>query len=259
MTTDPFHPQKRPSRLGSVGHMEKLEASTLDALDAICRLRRFEPGQTVVLDGERPEFIGCVRSGYLRMQKTLADGRQHMVGLLVEGDMFGHMFNGPIKFALEAATEAEIWAFQRAPFEDLLLHAPDLERAVILNILNELDRARDWMVILGNNRVTGRIAGFLLVLCNRFFGVDHLLRIGSGSVDVKVPIGRHDLANLLGTRPESLSRAFHALADSGAIELLKPDLIRIRDVSALAAEAGEDAMDENAHLRGLLQLLKKRA
>lgn len=241
-----------------MAQFSELDTGTITALEAICRRRRFEAGQTVCHVGDHAGFIGCVKSGYLRMQKTLADGRQHIVGLMVEGDMFGRVFNGPLHFAIEAATDAEVCAFQRAPFEALLLERPDLERIVLLNVLNELDRARDWMMVLSNQKVSGKVAGFLLVLCSRFASIDHLLRPGEDGIDVRIPIGRPDLAHLLGTRPESISRALHALDEAGHIQILQPDLIRIRDVEALAEEAGDEDLAEGINLRELVLTLQRR-
>ena len=170
----------------------------------------------------------------------------------------GQVFNGPLHFAIEASTDAEVWAFKRGPFEDLLLRAPDLERVVMLNILNELDRARDWMVIVSGQRVTGRLAGFLLVMCSTFADIDHILVKKGHSLEIKIPIGRNDLANLLGTRTESISRAFHALQDEGDIEIIGSDHVRILDIEGLANKAGEDGHSSNANLRDLLQILEQR-
>lgn len=236
-----------------------LSDDAVATLRDICSLRRYAAGQTVAEAGEEPGFVGCVQTGVLRMQKTLHDGRQHIVGLLVEGDVFGRALGGPLDLAIEAATDTEVMAFRRAPFEALLLRSPELDRLVILNVMNELDRARDWMIILGTPRIRERLAGFLLVLCTRFCSVDHLLRPRNGSLDVKVPISRTDLAHLLGTRPESISRAFHALADTGCIGIRQPDLIEIRDLDALAAEAGEDELRGSNTLNSLLSTLRARA
>ena len=242
----------------SIRHLSELQDDTLEALDAICRVRRYSAGQTVVFDGEHAEFIGCVKTGFLRMQKSLADGREHIVGLLVEGDMFGRVYNGPLHFGIEAATDAEICAFQRAPFEALLTRTPDLERVVMLNILNELDRARDWMILLSNQRGSARVAGFLLILCTRFVGIDHILRVNEHRLEVKVPISRSDLAHLLGIRPESISRAFHALADLGCIEIVRPDLMRILDFEALADAAGEEDLQLSPNLLQTIGALQGR-
>jgi CRP/FNR family transcriptional regulator, anaerobic regulatory protein len=245
-------------KLGDLPQFAALCDDTRAELAALCRLRGYRAGQTVVPDGEPSAYVGFVKTGFLRMQKTSSDGRQHIVGLLVEGDMFGQIFSGPNNFAIEAATSAEICAFQRAPFEALLERSPGLERLVFLNILNELDRTRDWMVILSGQKVTGRLAGFLIVMCSRYSEVDHVLTEGEEGLEVKIPISRIDLAHLLGTRPESISRAFHALADAGDIRILRPDLVRITDLEALAAHAGEEDALSGPSLRGLVAAASRR-
>jgi CRP-like cAMP-binding protein len=131
----------------------QLRPETRDALEAMCRVKSYHANQTVTYAQEKPDFIGCVLTGILRIQKTLADGREHIVGLLVEGDVFGRVFDGAAEFSIEAATDTEICAFPRAEFEALLFQSPDLERAVLLNITNELDRAREWLIILSNHKM----------------------------------------------------------------------------------------------------------
>lgn len=116
------------------------------SLDAICTHRRYAAGQTVAFSGEPSEFIGIVFRGILRLQKTLPDGREHIVGLLVDGDMFGRVFDGGLHFCIEAVTETEVYTFRRTGFEDILRRSPELDRLLMLHLLNELDRARDWMI-----------------------------------------------------------------------------------------------------------------
>lgn len=239
-------------------HFAARDPETLAELESICRMRRYRAGQTVVDAGEAAEFIGCVRRGYLRMQKTLTDGRQHIVGLLVEGNVFGRAFGEPPNFAIEAATDAEVCAFARAPFEALLERSPELDRMMLLDTLNELDRARDWMMILSNQKVSGRVAGFLLVLCSRFAELDHLLRPGGEGIDIQIPISRPDLAHLLGSRVESISRGIHALKDAGHVEILRPDLIRILDIRALATAAGDESLAEGVNLKDIVTMLRKK-
>lgn len=226
-------------------------------LRSICRTRTFSAGQIIAEIGMPPPFSGVVRSGILRMQKSLPDGRQHVVGLLVEGDMFGRIFNGEMHFSLEAATEAEVYTFPKPRFESILLRSPALDRLLLLNLLTELDRARDWMIILANPKVRGRLAGFLLLLCTRFRKVGGMVSVANERLRIRIPLIRPDIAHLLGTRIESVSRGFHALADDGLIEVLRPDLIDLCNLEALADEAGEpDIGDQAAHEMMRLSLRK---
>ncbi len=240
--------------LSGLPHFADLPDDTRTALQNFCQLRTYRAGQTIFDAGGTPPYIGCVLNGFLRMQKTLYDGRQHIVGLLVEGDMFGRAFDGgPVQFAVEAATDAEVCAFQSASFEDLLVRSSELERLVMLNFLNELDRARDWIVITSGKRVTARLAGFLLMICTRFAKVDHLLQVRAHALEVKIPISRIDLAHLLGTSTESISRAFHALAGNGWINIQRPDVIEVFDLEALCREVGDEGTTSYTSVKALIE------
>lgn len=230
---------------------------TRASLESMCRMRVCREGQTVVQEEASTDFVGCVLSGILRMQKTLADGRHHIVGLLVEGDIFGRVFGGAVEFAIEAATDVEFCAFPRGEFEKLLMRSPDLDRAVMLNMLNELDRARDWMIILSNQKITSRVAGFLLLMISRFSAIDHILEASDSGIEIRIPISREDLSHFLGTRPESISRALHALQDDGDIRIVEPNVIRVLDFNALARKAGEDEIDGTRSLREILNVTRQ--
>ena len=226
-----------------------LSSDVREELRQLCRQRSFSSGQTIVHAGENPDDVGFVQDGFLRMQKTLPDGRQHIVGLLGQSDMYGRVFDTAAHFAIEAATPAKLCLFRRAAFDDIVARSPDLERAILLQFMNELDRARDWMMILANHKIRARLAGMLLVFAKQMRSIDHLVTESRGQITVHIPIGRADLAHLLGTRPESISRAFHALADDGLLQIHQPDLITLRDPDALAEESGElfglDRMSEH--------------
>lgn len=225
-------------------------------LAAMCQSRTYQAGEVIVEIGTHSPFIGIVRDGMLRMQKSLPDGRQHVVGLLVVGDMFGRVFDGNMHFSVEAATGATVFQLQRPAMEELLLRSPELDRVLLLNMMSELDRARDWMIILANPKVRGRLAGFLLLLCTRFGSAETFVRMEDGALHIRIPLARTDLAHLLGTRVESVSRGFHALANDALIEILRPDLMAIRQIDALIDEVGDPDLVDQEALRTMIRTLQ---
>src|SRR6056297_2185454 len=113
-------------------HLASLPAATKAELAALRRVRHVGPGELLIGEGAIPTHVGMVESGVLRMQKSLATGRQHIVGLLVSGDMFGRSPDGALGFDIEAATAGVVCTFPRAPFEALVQRSAALERVVML-------------------------------------------------------------------------------------------------------------------------------
>lgn len=88
-------------------------------------------------------------------------------------------------------------------------------------------------------------------MSTRFVDTDHILTATVAGSEVKIAASRHDLTHLLGTRTESISRAFYSRADAGAVEILESDRFLRKNAKILADEAGEDAIETTVLLTGL--------
>ena len=94
-------------------------------------------------------------------------------------------------------------------FRDLLSSEP----AVALSVIDEL--ARRWVGAVAMTKrnaidVPSRVAMYLSELPKT--------PLGNDSYAVEIPVARVELAALLNTTPETLSRAFHTLQQRGLIE-----------------------------------------
>ncbi len=240
------------------GRSESLPFQTLSpellvALGAIGRPKTLACDEVLVAAGEQPGIVGFVMDGVLRMEKTLIDGQRQIVGLLVAGDMFGRVFDGAFPFSVEAATECEICSFPKTRFETLLEGSPELERVLLLNQLNELDSAREWLGLLANHRTIDKVAGFLVFLHRRWAHLAETRKQPELGTLIDLPISRLDMAEALGTRTEGISRAFHALQDRKLITIVTPYRFVIHDFDELERMSGlsesESEIDARAAMR----------
>lgn len=218
-----------------------LSAATRLELARLARARTYRAGETVLAESEDIGFVGNVISGVLRMQKTLPDGRQQIVGLLLPSDMFGRVFSETSPIAIEAATDAVLCCYNRASFEAMLERCPELEHQVLISVSHELDAARDWMLLLATQTVLERVATFLIMLCKKSPGL-RACDLGTGAA-VSVPIARKDMAAYLGTTVESLSRSIQQLARSGVIRIIDAQRFEIADLRRLLNVSGHDSAD----------------
>jgi len=196
---------------------------------------RTVPARTILAtEGAVADETGFVLRGTLARTRLLPDGRPHILGLVVPTGLYGRLLGGTHRHDLEALTESRLLALDRPGFERLLNEEPEAERQLLAHALDELDRAHEQVLLLNGSRIVGRVASFLLLLPQDDGG-----RAGGGPV-VQVPLTRADLAGYLGTRTETLSRAFHELAARGVLHIVDPYRFEILSPGALRALAGQD-------------------
>ncbi|EHK53263.1 Crp/Fnr family transcriptional regulator [Allomesorhizobium alhagi] len=196
-----------------------IDSAIKQELERLARVRRYAAGETVFGEEEEIPFVGNVVSGVLRMQKTIPDGRQQIVGLLVPSDMFGRVFSHRSQVSIEAATPVTLCCYSRRAFEALLGRFPALEHRMLLSILDELDAAQDWMMLLGCQTVMERVATFLLIVRGRSPGLSAPAPNRPTSYEIEVPINRRDMAAYLGTTAESISRSIQEMARQGVLRI----------------------------------------
>jgi CRP/FNR family transcriptional regulator len=211
-------------------------------LVASASVSMFQNGDVILPEGARSERIGYVIDGALGMEKSLPDGRTHLIGLLVPTDMYGRLFDGGSTYDLVALSDSRVFTFARDAFENVLVGSPEVERRFLVSLLDELDAAREWILLLGGHKVIERVSSFLLVMLRRNLR-STAARNGTASGRViRIPIRRADLAHHLGARPESISRALHDLEKRGIVELIDPNTIRVRDLAGLVKISGSDLL-----------------
>ncbi|WP_164871813.1 Crp/Fnr family transcriptional regulator [Solirhodobacter olei] len=255
MTDSPFEPA--PSAEGAEvaeGKLDRLLATLppdlRPKLESICQRRSVRAGEVLVEEGEDSLVIGYVLSGMLGMVKLLPDGRRHIIGLLVPTDMYGRLFNGKFSYQIDALSDAELVVCSRPAFEALLEQAPVAERLFMVDMFDELDAAREWILVLGGPKVVQRVASFLLILCRRKMRGAIPADTDDDPINLRLAIRRPDLAQYLGARPESLSRAFHQLERDGLLRMNSPHDFDILDVPGLIDVAGHDLVIEESAARG---------
>ena len=211
----------------------------LDLLSDIKAYREVRAGGSIVGAGERTNFLGSVVEGVAAMSRLLADGRRQVVGLLLPGDFIGRPFSPVAPFDLTAITPVRLCTFSRPRFEELVRQMPALEHRLLEMTLDELDSAREWMVLLGRKSAQERVTSFLM----RFVPNRGVIGCGGPQAggDEKVVVlrmTRQEIADYLGLTIETVSRVLSDLKRRGIISIEKNDRIRLADVCRVCRLTG---------------------
>lgn len=217
----------------------RCEPDELARLEAIKYYRTYEAGQRIVWAGDEMGFVASVVSGVATLSQTLEDGRTQMVGLLLPSDFVGRPGRATTPYDVQAVTDVTLCCFRRLPFEKIMAETPHVGERLLEMTIDELDAARQWMLVLGRKTAREKIASFLAILAKRESLVG--LAQATGPIALKVALTREAMADYLGLTLETVSRQISALKRDGIIELEGKREIVVPDVARLLEETGENA------------------
>ena len=217
----------------------RCEIDELAQLEKIKYYRTFEAGQTVVWAGDRMDFVASVVTGVASLTRTLEDGRTQMVGLLLPSDFVGRPGRDLAPYNAVATTDVLMCCFRKKPFEDMMLKTPSVGQRLLEMTLDELDAAREWMLLLGRKTAREKIASLIVILAQR----DAMLKKNrpSTQITLDLPLTREAMADYLGLTLETVSRQVSSLKRDGLIELRGKRHITIPDFELLLEAAGDDS------------------
>lgn len=206
-------------------------------LEQIKTYRTYAAGEAIIWRGEPVEFVASVVKGVATLNKTMEDGRTQMVGLLLPSDFLGRPGREAIDFDVTAVTEVTLCRFDRIEFEKMLARTPNLSQRLMELALDELDAARDWMLLLGRKTAREKIATFVEMLARRSTQPD----IVDARPAMQLPMTRDQIANFLGLTLETVSRQLSALKKEGVISFSDRRNFEVIDLAALHVATGDDA------------------
>ena len=216
----------------------RCEPPELEELDTMKFYRSFEAGQTVVWAGDRMDFMASVVSGIASLSQTMEDGRTQIVGLLLPSDFLGRPGREFATYDVTATTDLVMCCFRRKPFEAFMARTPHLANRMLEMTLDELDAAREWMLLLGRKTAREKIASLFVIIGRRDAALK--LKETDGELAFDLPLTREAMADYLGLTLETVSRQISSLKREGLIRLEGKRRIVIPDFQALMAETGDD-------------------
>jgi len=215
--------------IGSIPLFNGLSEQQLGEIRGIARDRFYDKGKEIFAEGDEGGGFYIVASGQVKVFKLSPEGKEHILHIYGPGHSFGEVpvFSGE-RFPASAETllKSHLLFFPRTDFVALLSGNPSL----CMNLLADLSlRLRQFTIQIENltlKEVPGRLASYLLTLSDEE---------GQGN-SLSLNISKGQLAGLLGTIPETLSRIFLKMNNAGLIEV-KGKEITILDRNGLQALA----------------------
>ncbi|MCU0801471.1 MAG: Crp/Fnr family transcriptional regulator [Rhodobacteraceae bacterium] len=216
----------------------RCDTDELTQLEQMKYYRSFQAGQSIIWAGDPMEFVGSVVNGVATLTQTMEDGRRQMVGLMLPSDFVGRPGRAAAAFDVTAKTDLVMCCFRKKPFEAMMATTPHIAQRLLEMTLDELDAAREWMLLLGRKTAREKIASLIAIIARRDAALH--LRAAKGGISVDLPLTREEMADYLGLTLETVSRQISALKKDGVIILDGNRHVSIPDLNRLLEEAGDD-------------------
>lgn len=166
-----------------------------------------------------------LRSGYVKLTTSLADGREQILRLACPGQMFGFesLNDRFYPYSARALTAVEVCTVRHRDMMQLLEQDTGVSLRMIRMLNEELERSKALIRDLGLKSSTERLASFILSLAPK-------RRASAG--DFALPLTRKEISEMLGLTEETVSRAVARLRRAGLVRTAR-GWVRVLDAERL--------------------------
>jgi len=189
---------------------EGLVDTQIQLLDAIVEKRKYLRGKVIFTEGEEATGLYVLCAGRIKIYKLSSDGKEQILHIFGPGEPFGEVAvfaGGQFPAYAEALESSETLFFPRKKFIELITKDPSMAMDMLAMLSKRLRYFTQLVENLSLKEVPQRLAAYLLVLDN----------IKNKQDIVELDIAKGQLASLLGTIPETLSRILNKMSGQGYI------------------------------------------
>ncbi len=189
-----------------------LSPALLEQLSALASSQKFQRGESIFFEGDKATGFYMVGQGRVKIYKMSLDGKEQILHIFGPGEPFGEVpvFHGRPFPANAISIEASTMLFfPRQRFIELINSTPSLALSMLAVLSMRLRRFAAQVESLSLKEVPARLAAHLIYLTEE--------QNNTSMVRLDIPKGQ--LASLLGTSPETLSRIFTKMSNEGIIRV----------------------------------------
>ncbi len=192
------------------------------------RPSHYHRNQILFFEGGQANHLFSLRSGLVKLVKSLENGKDRIVRALFPGEIFGFEALAETSYPLTAVVlkDSEICSISREAFFDFLRSNADITLSVIAFLVGEVDRVRAQITDMSFKDARTRLATLLLSL------VAPADASANGKGEFNLPFSSQEVGEILELSSETVSRTWTALQKDRLLEkhgrlIVIPDLHKL--------------------------------
>jgi len=207
----------------------------LASIDRSKRVATYEPGETLFSQGDPGNGVYCIKSGLIGLRRVDVNGNSVLLRLSTAGSTVGYrtfLTKQAHANSAEVLTTSVACYIARPQIETLLKSNPLLGERFLQHFTDDAIQIENDYVRSMTMGMKSRFMHLMLVFYQRFGYEDN-----DGTAIVELPVKRSELAELVGVRPESISRLIDKL-ETDKIMRFKDRKVRIADIADILQQVG---------------------
>lgn len=213
-----------------------LEPKHQRRLDRAASLYGIDRGQGVFYEDSPALAVQCIVGGIVKLHKRGPRREPYVIRLLGPGDILSYrpiLADEPYSATAEATRPTTVCSIPRDTFLSLIDESAELSRRFLAKLAVELRISEEQALAVSQQSVRQRSAGLLLFLIERFPAKER------NSNQIECELSRLEMAQMVGTAPETFSRILRSMAGDGVIEVDRTSIC-LKDIDRLRRIVGED-------------------
>lgn len=204
--------------IGQLWIFEGLGQDELEALAAKAVRARHQAGEAVFLQGERAQSIFLIKSGRIRLSRTMQNGAEVILDIRKPGDCLGEYILNDLDDEYHYPVSAwcmedvVVCGFTRLIFEELVLAHPTIGLKVIRNMAGRIAHLTERLDAMSQTHLEEKLFGVLLNVAR-----EHGFKDGQGLYRLEMPLTHEDIGFLIGAHRVSVTRIMKRLKETGRV------------------------------------------
>jgi CRP/FNR family transcriptional regulator len=190
---------------------------SLERIASITQEKNFPKKSIIFHEGDRGDTLYILKSGRVKISKITEDGREKTLALMQPGEFFGEMAifdEQPRSATAEVLDEqAVVFTLNKRDFERLIIEHPTIALKIMRDLTRRIRLVNQQVEDLAFKDVHERVASTLKSLAE----VEG--RPIGAKVLINLKMTHQDLANMVGSSRETVTRALNRLQDEGIISI----------------------------------------
>lgn len=221
--------EKNLKLLEKVPFFSALKAEELRCILPYLREKKFRKNQVVFHEGEPGRYLYLIRTGQVKVYKLSEEGKEKILRVFGPGDFFAELpllDGGNYPASAEVLSTAILLSLSRENFLSVISKYPSITGKIYKIVGKRLRHFTTMVTDLTLKDASRRLAGFLL---EKASGQVHL---SQDQVRFPLELTHQEIASLIGTARETVSRSLKQLQSDGIIEI-KDRYVTVLDREAL--------------------------